>query len=168
MNAVIAIERTEMDIEMGIEVTLTDEETAYARGIGMKRQQECEKAGKKDRHGFKGNGVNIHILGAAGELAACKVFGLIWSASVNTFKGQADVGDVGEVRATTYKTGSLIVREDDQDDHVFILVTGQIPHLTIQGYMMGKDAKQKQWLSDRGNGRAKAYFVPQTAIERVV
>lgn len=109
------------------------------------------------------------ILGACSELVVARhknryPTGLLFSlAKVSPPQGMADVGDNIQVRATPREDGSLIVHDQDPNDHVFYLVTGTPPVLTIRGWMIGGDAKQEDWKRNPHN-KIPSYFVPQEAL----
>ena len=108
-------------------VTLNWNECLLAHQIGGMRQIAAMKAGREDRYGFEGAGWNLHIEGAGGELAVCKHKFWYWKASINTFKGEADIGDWIEVRTRSRHDYELIVRPDDNLDRLYVLVTGVMP-----------------------------------------
>lgn len=145
-------------------VVLTISEIQIAATIGATRQIESMRQGLKDSHGYNGNETwDVHIEGAAAELAFCKFRGRYWNAPVNNFK-EADVGQNVQVRATKYNNGSLIVRKGDNDDHYYILLTGRVPNFRVVGWITGAEAKNPDWLETKGNSREPAYFVPQSAL----
>ena len=53
-------------------ITLERDEIEYAASIGARRQIDAVLSGKKDSHGFNGDGWGIHIDGACGELKRLK------------------------------------------------------------------------------------------------
>lgn len=106
------------------------------------------------------------IVGACGEMTVAKVFDCYWSPSVNTFHATTDLPHDTEVRSTTRLDGSLIVRDNDPDDRIYILVTGEPPSMTVVGWITGAEAKQPQWLRNP-HGHRPAWFVPQSALQPV-
>lgn len=143
-------------------VILTESEIYLAAVVGVRRQIEAIQKGLPDRHGFEGAGWNLHVEGAAGELAVAKAYGRFWDGSVNTFKRSGDVGQV-QVRTRSKDGYDLIVRCDDRDEDRFVLVVGRIPEFEVCGWIRGRDAKQDRWLKRHG-GREAAYFVPRGAL----
>lgn len=148
-----------------IEITLNQLEIIWASQIGTIRHTEALKKGLPDKHGFDGDGLTIHINGACGEMAVAKALGIYWAGSANTFKRERDVGK-WEVRTRSKDYYDLIVRADDDNNNVYILVTGDIPNFKIHGYISGKDAKQEKWIKDYG-GRPPAYFVPKQFLSNI-
>lgn len=147
------------------QVILTQAEIEIAAAVGRLRRVESIRQGLIPAHGFDGHGYwDIDIEGAGAELAYAKSRGRYWGGCVNTFKG-ADVGTNVQIRSTKRKDGCLIVRDDDPEDHYFVLVTGEIPKFRVVGWMLGEDAKQERWAKEP-NGRERAYFVPQGELNR--
>lgn len=150
----------------GIPVRLSWYELWIAASVGAKRQIEALQRGLPDQHGFTGeNGWNLHLEGAAGEMAAAKAMNRFYSGSINTFKDGGDVGAI-QVRTRSKSEYELIVRANDRDDDIFVLVTGRSPAFTVHGWIRGRDAKQTRWLRTHGN-RPAAYFVPTGELRAI-
>lgn len=98
-------------------------------------------------------------------MALAKCLGLYWSPTVNVFK-DADIGRDIQVRTRSKHEWDLIVRPQDNDDDTFYLVTGVCPSFIVQGSILGRDAKRKEWLRDYGK-RPPAYFVPKRMLKEV-
>lgn len=146
-------------------IELSPSEIQIALLVGGICQTESMRQALKNAHGYKGAlGLDIHIEGAAAEMAYCKARGVYWSAGVNTFKA-ADVGRKVQIRSTKLKDGCLIVRESDHDDHYYVLVVGQIPTFEVVGWMLGRDAKRPEWKRSP-EGREEAFFVPQNKLKK--
>lgn len=150
-----------------INVRLTWYELFMASQVGVKRHVEALQRGLPDRHGCNpDDGWSVHIEGACGEMAAAKAMGRFYSGSVNTFRDGGDVGSI-QVRTRSKEGYELIVRENDRDDDVFVLVVGRAPMFRVLGWMRGRDAKQAEWRKEHG-GRVAAYFVPTAALRGMV
>lgn len=146
-------------------IHLSMEEMAIVSLISGLRRGESKTNGRKDNHGFSGeNAWDIEIEGCAAEMAYCKMRGQYWNGSVCSFK-KADCGQNVQIRHTTLEKGSLIVREADNDDHYYVLVTGRAPVFTITGWIKGSDAKNEKF-KKAPNGREPAYFIPQSSLRR--
>lgn len=149
-----------------VSITLTWYELFLASQIGIRRQVAALQKKLPDKYGAKpDHGWQIHVEGAAGEMAAAKALGMYWSGSVNTFKVGGDVGSV-QVRTRSRSDYDLIVRADDRDGDVFVLVVGASPSFDVVGWILGRDAKRSEWLRTHG-GRPSAYFVPQEALSNI-
>ena len=146
-----------------MEIKLNWTEMWIATGIGRIRQLEALKKNLPDKYGFTGDGWSVHIEGACGELAVAKALNMYWAGTVNTFKSKADVGKL-EVRTRSRHDYDLLVRPDDKDESIFIHVTGKAPEFKIHGWLLGKDAKQPNFLQNYG-GRDGAYFVPSSNLK---
>lgn len=146
-----------------MKVTLTPREVWIANAIGGMRQFEAVRKNLPDKYGCSSpDGWGLHIEGCAGEIAAARVLDRYWSPSVNTFKTEGDVGSL-QVRTRSNDGYDLIVREDDGDNDLFVLVLGKIPEFEVVGWIRGADAKRSEWLNGYG-GRPPAYFAPRSAL----
>jgi hypothetical protein len=141
-----------------MKVTLTPAEMVMAANVGVLRHVSSLKAGRSDRHGAAAGGWQLHIEGALGELAYSKAVGVFWPGSVNSFKGEDSAGGV-QIRTRSKPEYELIVRDDDSDDDLFVLVVGTAPEYRVVGSIRGADAKRAEWRRAHG-GREAAYFVP--------
>lgn len=148
------------------EVTLTISEMIMAAQIGVTRQLAAIKAGKSHRYGYEGIGWDTHIEGACGELATCKVKDWFFPGCVNTFKTLADIGGWIEVRTRSNDEYDLIVRQDDDPDKFYVLVTGKSPTYRVHGFIDGVSARNPAWLRTYGN-RPSAFFVPQEHLTSI-
>lgn len=151
-----------------IEVVLSHPERFVATVVGAARQLESALHGRRQNHGCEG-GVTEHILGAAGEMAFCRARGIYWEASINSLK-RPDIGNI-QIRTRTSHYWDLIVREDDDDSAIFVLVTCSLPLLgdgvfRVHGSIRGAAAKRPEWLQAR-NGRPPTWFVPQGSLTRL-
>jgi len=145
-----------------IEVSLTDYELAMAANAACLRNIAAVKRGYKSK--IEDQQWQSHIEGACGEVAVAKAMGKYWGGSVNSFKSSGDIDSTGwEVRTRSSHNFDLIVRKDDPDDRVFILVTGRSPNYCVWGWIKSEDAKQQKWIKDYG-GHGEAYFVPHSAL----
>lgn len=136
-----------------------------AAGVGLERQLRALTDKRPDRHGFvpkEEAGWCLHIEGACGEAAVAKALNRFWDGSVDSFKSGGDVGGI-QVRTRSRHDYELIVRADDRDTDVFVLVTGRAPTFRVVGYILGRDAKRPEFLQRHGN-RPGAYFVPYSVL----
>ena len=147
-----------------MKVKLEYHEALIAAEVGMRRQLAA--LGRPDAHGFDGeNGWTVHIEGAGGEMAFAKSADLYWNGSVNTYKVGGDVGLI-QVRTRSKHDYDLIVRHDDRDEDIFVLVTGKMPNYQIRGWIQGGEAKQDEWVKTHG-GRPAAWFVPAAKLKGI-
>ncbi len=122
-------------------------------------------------------GVSLVMLGvvaSAAEYVVAQTMGLPWHAVLENTEGSCDVGDDIQVRATTYRHGSLIVHASDNSDHRFVLAIvnlySALEPVTVKidvdliGWLPGHYAKHdRYWRDPGGNGRW-AFFVPQADL----
>ena len=112
----------------------------------------------------KSDGWENDIEGACAEMAFCKIHGLYWDASVNTYK-LPDIPDTNiQIRSTTYDSGKLIIRENDPDNDIYILVIGQMPNYKIIGGIQGKAGKHERFLSNPNN-QAPCYMIAKHYLD---
>ncbi|VIO80084.1 hypothetical protein [Bradyrhizobium ivorense] len=150
---------------MSVKVELSLHEVLMAAEVGLMRQIAAIKRKLPDRNGFEGAGWNVHIEGACGELAVAKALGLYWTGSVNSFKCGGDVGAI-QVRTRSRADYELIIRDDDRDEDVFVLVTGRCPTYEVIGKIIGRKGKRDEWRRCHG-GRQAAWFVPHAALSAI-
>jgi len=147
-------------------VKLTPHEVQAGAIIGIERHIQAMAKGLKDKHGLRAQDRwRVHIEGACGEIAFAKAMNMYWSPSVNTFKGHPDIGSF-EIRTRSQQNYDLLVREDDEDDRIFVLVVGMAPQFRLVGWLTGKEAKQQRYLQTYGD-RPPAYFVPQDKLHSI-
>ena len=147
-------------------ITLTEEELYICAIAGARRQIESVMDGREDQHGFDGyEGWTVHIEGVCGEFAVSKYLNVHFGFHCNTFTSGTDVGPY-EVRTRSEHRYDLLVRNRDDDDKIYIHVTGRAPHYVIRGWLRGHDAKKKKFAKDYG-GRPTAYFVPEEHLNPV-
>jgi hypothetical protein len=97
-----------------------------------------------------------HQLAACAEMAFCKMIGVYFANTKNTFH-VADVGKNIEVRFSN--TGLLKVRADDNDMAV-VSMSGNLDGFTYNGWISSEEAKYDHYKKDFGNYGKPAYFVP--------
>ena len=147
-----------------VDIRLNLLEVHLAGSIGLIRQEESLRKGLKDKHGCDGSdGFSIHIQGAAGEMVLAKYLQIYWMGSVNTFTKINDVANF-EVKTRSKDSYQLLVRRDNKDSDIFVLVVGTIPNFKIIGWLSGQEAKQEKWLKFHGD-REGAYFVPNEELK---
>lgn len=147
-----------------MEVELTPWEVAIAGFVGVLRQSESMR--KKLRSKMPpDNPFEIHVNGAAGEMAVSKALNVYWGVPINQFK-LPDIGDLIQVRMRSKDDDALIVRPDDADDEAFVLVTGKPPKMRVAGWCWGYEAKKKEYEANPG-GRGMAYFVGQDRLRPI-
>lgn len=145
-------------------VALTPVEAAMAGAVGSIRHGMSVGDRRQDRHGLKpeDDGLQCHILGAAGELAVAKMLGRYWGGDVNTFK-RPDLGSNIQVRTRSRHDYDLLIRPDDNPDEIFIHITGSPTRLVIHGWIYGREGMLDEFVQTYG-GRPAAWFVPKRVL----
>jgi len=145
-------------------IELTYEEMLIATLAAGLRRCRSKTKDWSDAHGYEGDAAwDIEVEGCAAELAYCKYRNVYWEATLDSFK-KADVGTNVQVRHTVLDNGRLIVRDDDNNEHFYVLVTGRAPKMKIRGWIKGADAKKETYVN-APNNREPAYFVPQEMLK---
>jgi hypothetical protein len=103
------------------------------------------------------------IEGACGEMAAAKALNRFWSPSCNTFMAP-DIGQSIGVRTRSDHSYDLIIRERDNPDYAFVLVTGIAPSFLVHGWRFARDCRRDEWLKDYGERGHPCWGVPQAAL----
>jgi len=150
-----------------IEFIFTDEEREMARAEGFRRQAVNEAQGLRGRNGgaWKGSkALDIHLLGAAGEVAVASYLGL----KEHLFKETEAKRDSDDLPGIDVKTRSkasydLIVQRQSDPDRKFVLVTIESQQTLIHGWCYGREGMKEIYWADPARGRP-AYFVPQSAL----
>ena len=151
-----------------IKFIFTDEEREMARAEAFRRQAVNEAQGLRGRNGgaWKGSkALDIHLLGAAGEVAVASYLGLKEHLFKETEakKGSDDLPGGIDVKTRSKASYDLIVQRQSDPNRKFVLVTIESQQTLIHGWCYGKDAMQSQFWKDPARGRP-AYFVPQSAL----
>jgi hypothetical protein len=143
-------------------VVLDYSQEIQAHHIGLARVADLK--GRPDHPGRFNKAISLpefileNAEAVAAEIAVAQYFGLKdFKPTLNTFKGEADVGSRLEVKWTKYDNGSLIINKTDRDNDVAVLVTGRSPVYMIAGWIPIKMARQPQFFH-RGQGN---YWISQ-------
>lgn len=150
-----------------MQVTLTPSELLLAASVGMRRHASHILRRTPDKHGAP-ESWDPDVEGCCAELAAAKALCAYWVASVDHRERHA--GDIltregpAEVRCGARPDARLIVHPEDPDDRRFILVTGRAPTFVVAGWILGRDAKQREWWADPTHNNRPAYFVDRRAL----
>lgn len=145
-----------------ITVNLAKHEVISGAMLGVYRRVESQFDNRTTH--VKNHRWDIDISGALGEQALAKGMGVYFDPTLNTFKA-ADLGDVIQVRTTDYRSGRLILRKEDNPEHIYVLVINDMPRFRIVGWMQGRDMKQKKYVDNpKGQNLNPAFFVPQNDL----
>jgi hypothetical protein len=158
-----------------IRVELNRRQIDAARELGMRRHYSSFRKALNPAHGAPGDEAyskRVNCYGALGEFAAAEYLGLPEPDSVDTFK-TPDLQHRIQVRTRLQEHYDLIVRSDDADDEIFVLVyiqtattrTPPVPY--VRGWCFGREAKTDDYAREHGN-RERAYFVPAADLRSMV
>jgi hypothetical protein len=143
------------------EITLLIAEVMMAAQAGIMRHTENLKTGKYlNTHKYWHTCPwQHHIEGCCGELAVAKKLGLFWHG-----KGKWEQRDVGrdDVRTRPNHGARMILHPEDHDDVIYWFLTGENGYYRFQGWIYGRDGKNKEkyWGDETGKGRF-AFFIDQ-------
>jgi hypothetical protein len=153
--------------DQGIWVTLSEMEWQFGVVLGFERHQRAVPDRRPDRHGLTkdADGLGLHINGACGEIAVAKWRDCYFLPTIDKFKSP-DIGNKVQVKTRSRHDYDLLVRTDDKDAEIFVLVTGWAPVLCLRGWAWGHEARQPAFLQTYG-GREEAWFMPQALLRRL-
>ena len=135
---------------------------------GMRRQRVNEAKGLRGRNkgAWRGDkALEIHLLGAAGEVAVASYLGLKEHLFKETEakRGSDDLPGI-DVKTRSKHKYDLIVQRNENPEKKFVLVTIEEKTTLIHGWCWGREAMQEQHWADPARGRP-AYFVPKSVLQ---
>jgi hypothetical protein len=150
-----------------IEFVFSDEERQQAMEEGLRRQGFNESKGLRGRNGGAWQGskaLDIHLLGAAGEVAVASYLGL----KHELFKDKEARRDSDDLPGIDVKTRSkhsydLLVQKKSNPDRKYVLVTIENQRTLLHGWCYGKEAMKDEFWADPARGRP-AYFVDKASL----
>jgi hypothetical protein len=146
-----------------IEFVFTEEERQQAMEEGLRRQGFNESKGLRGRNGGAWQGskaLDIHLLGAAGEMAVASYLGMKEHLFTET-KARRDSDDLPggiDVKTRSKTCYDLIVQKGSDPRKKFVLVTISQQQTLLWGWCYGHEALQERFWADPARGRP-AYFV---------
>jgi hypothetical protein len=149
-----------------LEVTLCDEQFAFAVNVGIARELYART--KRYRDAFvNGREIDPHVLGAIGEYVVSKFLGVYWDPAIGDLDdGNGDVAGY-EVKCTVSERGYLRVKEHNNVARTYVLVTfmnNDRHRFAIRGCMPGVEVKDmtRRYF----NSAARTFEVPQRDLHR--
>jgi hypothetical protein len=151
-----------------IEFVFTPEERRLAMEEGVRRQAVNEAKGLRGRNKgprFGDKALEVHLLGAAGEMAVASYMGLKnhLYAEKEARRGSDDLPGGIDVKTRSKHRYDLLVQRNENPDRKFVLVTIQDQKTLIHGWAFGRDCMKEEFWADPARGRP-AYFVPQSEL----
>jgi hypothetical protein len=146
-----------------IEFVFSDEERQQAMEEGLRRQRVNESKALRGRNGgaWKGSkALDIHLLGAAGEVAVASFLGMKEHLFKETEarRGSDDLPGGIDVKTRSKTCYDLIVQKGSDARKKYVLVTIESQRTLLHGWCYGHEAMQEQFWADPARGRP-AYFV---------
>ena len=113
---------------------------------------------QKNGTSFRKQKLDPDINGMAGEIAVAKYFNRFPDFSVGPHRRGYDLiisGRKVDVKTTTYNPGYLQpkLNKKFEDADIYLLVTADLPHYTIQGGATAQDLLRKTNIKDTGYGQ---------------
>lgn len=149
-------------------VTIEPWDELRAAYVGFARQVNAVRRGLRPRH----QGASLwggHIEGALAELAFCKLTGIRWTSehALGLPPYPPDCGERTEIRWVQPGRVHYLYFDPrrDNDERVYVLVTGWSPTYTVLGSIRGVNARRQEWLF-RYPERV-VYRVPASALRRL-
>lgn len=145
-----------------IEFVFTEQERRLAMNEGLRRQGFNESQGLRGRNGGAWQGskaLDIHLLGAAGEMAVASFLGMKEHLYQETEarRGSDDLPGI-DVKTRSRHSYDLIVQKQEDPRKKFVLVTISQQQTLLWGWCYGREALQERFWADPARGRP-AYFV---------
>lgn len=137
---------------------------------GMRRQAVNEAKGLRGRNRgprFGQKALDVHLLGAAGEMAVASYLGLKHELykEKEAKRGSDDLPGI-DVKTRSKHSYDLIVQKNENPCKKFVLVTIESQKTLIHGWCYGKEAMEEKFWADPARGRA-AYFVPKQYLRPI-
>lgn len=135
---------------------------------GKRRQRVNEQRGLRGRNRgprYGDKALEVHLLGAAGEMAVASYLGLKHELykEKEARRGSCDLPGI-DVKTRSKHCRDLIVQKHEDPLKKFVLVTIEDRSTLIHGWCYGMEAMKEKFWSDPARGRP-AYFVPQDQLK---
>ena len=153
-----------------IEFVFSEEERKQAMEEGQRRQAVNEAKGLRGRNrgAWRGDkALEIHLLGAAGEMAVASYLGMkehLFKES-EAKRGSDDLPGI-DVKTRSKSCYDLIVQKNENPSKKFVLVTIENQQTLLHGWCYGHEAMQEQYWADPARGRP-AYFVGKDKLRSI-
>jgi hypothetical protein len=146
-----------------VEFVFTEQERQQAIEEGLRRQRVNESKALRGRNGgaWKGSkALDIHLLGAAGEVAVASYLGMKEHLFKETEarRGSDDLPGGIDVKTRSRSCYDLIVQKGSDNRKKYVLVSIESQKTLLHGWCYGEEAMQERFWADPARGRP-AYFV---------
>ena len=147
-----------------ISFVFTPEERQAAMEEGMRRQAVNEAKRLRGRNGgasFGSKALDIHLLGAAGEMAVASYLGMKHELykEVEAKRGSDDLPGI-DIKTRSKHSYDLIVQKQENPGKKFVLVTIENQQTLLHGWCYGRQAMDVRYWADPARGRP-AFFMPK-------
>jgi hypothetical protein len=146
-----------------VEFVFTEQERQQAMEEGLRRQRVNESKALRGRNGGAWQGskaLDIHLLGAAGEMAVASFLSMKEHLYQETEarRGSDDLPGGIDVKTRSKSRYDLIVQKGSDARKKYVLVTIESQKTLLHGWCYGEEAMQERFWADPARGRP-AYFV---------
>ena len=153
-----------------IEFVFSEEERKQAMEEGKRRQSVNEARGLRGRNRGAARGdkaLEIHLLGAAGEMAVGSYLGLkhLLYKESEAKRGSDDLPGM-DIKTRSKHSYDLIVQRNEDPHKKFVLVTIENHRTLIHGWCWGKEAMDERYWADPARNRP-AYFFPKELLHNM-
>lgn len=152
--------------------TFTEEGVALASDKARERRESARSKGRKQAYFIEGtewDSLGTEVQSMMSEYAVAHYFGQTeWGPIMHRpDRNEGDVVVNGvpiEVKSTSRTRGCLPLKDDERRSRPYVLTIVNVAakRVTIAGWIMAQDGKNKDWW--RSDVRYPAYFVPQDAL----
>jgi hypothetical protein len=151
-----------------VDFQFSQEQRLRAYHEGLRRQSINESKGLKGRNKAPVAGreaQEMHLLGAAGEMAVAAFLGLeeYLYGDEMPVRGSCDLPGI-DVKARKRHWHDLLIQLDDDPSKVFVLVTIHNKRTLIHGWITGFDGMQESWIRSFQKDRP-CYAVPKSQLK---
>ena len=135
---------------------------------GLRRQRVNESKALRGRNGGAWQGskaLDIHLLGAAGEVAVASYLGMKEHLFKETEarRGSDDLPGGIDVKTRSRSCYDLIVQKGSDNRKKYVLVSIESQKTLLHGWCYGEEAMQERFWADPARGRP-AYFMPKECL----
>jgi hypothetical protein len=153
-----------------IEFVFSEEERKQAMEEGQRRQSVNAAKALRGRNGgasFGAKALDIHLLGAAGEMAVASYLEMkdFLFQEQEARRGSCDLPGI-DVKTRSKHCYDLIVQKRESPSKKFVLVTIEAGKTLIHGWCYGHEAMKEEYWADPARGRP-AYFVPKEKLRNI-
>ena len=150
-----------------IQFVFSKEEKQQAMDEGLRRQSINEAKrlhGRNNGPRFGNKALEVHLLGAAGEMAVASHLGMkqFLYQETEAKRGSDDLPNI-DVKTRSKHHYDLIVQKNDNPRKKFVLVTIENHQTLLHGWCYGGEAMDEKYWADPARGRP-AYFVPKEVL----